>query len=89
VEILPAIIPEAYYSDVFVSIHINSTDNSVSGFVISTPYIDYSGKADKLKLAIIEEYSKISRLKRIDNVSKNMTHYYAFNSSRYKKAIHL
>lgn len=88
VEILPAIIPEAYYADAFVSIHANSTDSSVSGFMISTPYVDYSGKAEKLKSAIIEEYLKSSGLEFIDYATVNMTHYYTFNWSRYKKAIH-
>jgi len=88
VEILPAILPEAYYADAFVSIHANSTDSSVSGFMISTPYIDYSGKAPKLKEAIIEEYLKNSGLEFIDYATKNMTHYYAFNWSKFKRSIH-
>ncbi len=88
VEILPAIIPQDYYADAFVSIHANSTDSDVSGFMISTPYKDYSGKANKLREAIIEEYLKFSGLEYIDKVTVNMTHYYAFNWSRYKRAIH-
>jgi len=88
VEILPAIIPPEYYADAFVSIHANSTDTSVSGFMISTPYVDYSGKAHKLKNSIIEAYLKHTNLEFINYATVNMTHYYAFNWSKFKRAIH-
>lgn len=88
VELLPAVIPEAYYADAFVAIHANSTDENVSGFMISTPFVDYSGKAFKLKDALIEEYKKATGFNFIDEFTSNMTHYYAFNWSRYKHSIH-
>lgn len=88
VTILPAIVPENYYADAFISLHANSTDSNISGFMISTPFIDYSGKAFKLKDALIEEYQKATGLKFIDEFTSNMTHYYAFNWSKFKRAIH-
>ncbi len=88
VELLPAVVPPEYYADAFIAIHANSTDKKVSGFMISTPFIDYSGKAFKLKDSIIESYSKYTNLQFIDEFTSNMTHYYAFNWSKYKHAIH-
>ncbi len=88
VEILPAIVPENYYADAFISIHANSTDPKVSGFMVSTPFVDYSGKAFKLKESIIKEYQKATGINFIDEFTENMTHYYAFNWSKFKRAIH-
>lgn len=88
VEILQAIVPPEYYADAFIAIHSNSTDPKISGFMLSTPFIDYSGKAFKLKDAIVESYSKYTGLKFIDEITSNMTHYYAFNWARFKHAIH-
>ncbi|MCS7183996.1 MAG: N-acetylmuramoyl-L-alanine amidase [Patescibacteria group bacterium] len=88
VEILPAIIPKDYYADIFISLHANSADEYTSGFMISTPFIDYSGKANKLKKIMIREYSKETKLRFINKVTSNMTHYYAFNWSKFKRAIH-
>ena len=88
VDLLPAVLPESYYADAFVSLHTNSTDSKVSGFMISTPFVDYSGKAFKLKESIIQEYSKATGFNFIDEFTQNMTHYYSFNWSRYKNTIH-
>ena len=49
VDILPSTIPENYWSDVFVAIHADgSEDLSKSGFKVATPRHDYSGNADNL-----------------------------------------
>lgn len=88
VELLPAVVPPEYYADAFIAIHANSTDKEISGFMISAPFVDYSSKAFKLKESIIESYSKYTNLQFIDEFTSNMTHYYAFNWSKYKHAIH-
>jgi N-acetylmuramoyl-L-alanine amidase len=88
VEILSAIIPPEYYADVFIALHANSTAKSISGFMISTPYKDYSQKADKLKKFLIKEYQKETGLDFLDYTTPQMTFYYAFNWSKFKRAIH-
>ncbi|GIW66346.1 MAG: hypothetical protein KatS3mg095_0244 [Candidatus Parcubacteria bacterium] len=88
VEILTAIIPQNYYADVFISIHSNSAGEFTSGFMISTPFKDYSGLANKLKSILIKEYSKETGLNYINKTTTNMTHYYAFNWSKFKRTIH-
>jgi N-acetylmuramoyl-L-alanine amidase len=88
VEILPAIIPPSYYADVFVAIHANSADKLTSGFMVSTPFKDYSEKAHILKRNIIREYKKATGMNFIAKVTQNMTHYYAFNWSKFKRSIH-
>lgn len=88
VDILPAIIPQDYYADVFIALHANSADELTSGFMISTPYKDYSQKARKLKKILIQEYQKETGLSFINKVTENMTHYYVFNWSRFKRTIH-
>jgi len=88
VELLPAIIPKEYYADVFVAIHANSADKLTSGFMVSTPYKDYSEKAHILKRNIIKAYKKHTGMKFIPKVTVNMTHYYVFNWSKFKRAIH-
>ncbi|MEK7673959.1 MAG: N-acetylmuramoyl-L-alanine amidase [Patescibacteria group bacterium] len=87
VEIVSALLSQDYYSDVFVAIHSNIDEKNVSGFLISAPYKDYSEKGDYLKNAIISEYTKSTGMKFIDYKSLNMTKYYSFNWSRFKRAI--
>lgn len=88
VEILTAILPPAYYSDVFVSLHSNYDKEIVSGFLVGTPHIDYSDNGDLLKTIIIDEYKKATGMKFIDYESTDMTRYYSFNWSKFKRAIH-
>ena len=88
IRILHAIVPQDYYASVFISLHSNKADNFTSGFMISTPFKDYSGLAKKLKSALIKEYSSSTGLKFIDKVTTNMTHYYTFNWSKFKRTIH-
>ncbi|GIW65966.1 MAG: hypothetical protein KatS3mg094_485 [Candidatus Parcubacteria bacterium] len=88
ITILPAIIPQDYYASVFISLHSNKADKFTSGFMVSTPFKDYSGLAKKLKSILIKEYSSSTGLQFIDKVTTNMTHYYAFNWSRFKRTIH-
>lgn len=55
--------------------------------MISTPFKDYSGKAEILKEEIVKAYKKTG-LNYIPHVTGRMLFYYAFNWSRFKRAIH-
>ncbi len=87
VEILSVVVPPLYYADAFVSLHTNFTHPEVSGFMISTPFKDYSGKAEILKEKIIKSYQETG-MKLIPRVTERMLFYYVFNWSRFKHALH-
>ena len=88
VQTISALVPPSYYADVFISVHANSAPKSVSGFMISTPLIDYSEKGKELKWALIQEYASSTGMMYLDQPSDRMTSYYSFNWSRFKRTIH-
>jgi hypothetical protein len=89
VEIIPATVPENYWSDVFVAIHADgSTDKSKRGYKIASPWRDYSGKANKLVSVLEESYYEATGWETDPNITRNMRGYYAFSWWRYDHAIH-
>ncbi len=89
VDILPSTVPPRYWADVFVAIHADgSTDRSASGFKIAAPRRDFSGNAIDLVEFITETYGAETKLLFDDNISRNMTGYYAFAWWRYEHAVH-
>lgn len=89
VEILPATVPEKYWSDVFVAIHADGNlDNSKSGYKAAAPWRDFSGKANKLVELVEANYENSTGLVKDNNISRNMRGYYAFSWWRYDHAIH-
>lgn len=89
VDILPATVPVDYWADVFISIHADgSEDTGKSGFKVAAPRRDYSGNATTLVTLLQESYSSATALPLDDNVSRNMTGYYAFAWWRYDHAVH-
>lgn len=89
VEILPATVPEKYWSDVFVAIHADGSDDlSKRGFKASTPWRDFSGKAKNLLSFVEEEYEKSTGFEKDPNITDNMRGYYAFAWWRYDHAVH-
>ncbi len=89
VDLMPATVPVDYLADAFVSIHADgSSSSAVSGFKLSAPRRDYSGKAQTLTDAIYETYGEATGLRRDANITRRMSSYYAFNWRRYDHAIH-
>lgn len=88
VNLLPAIIPAEHYADAFIAIHADLNDSTLSGFLISEPAVDYSGRGEQLSETIARHYWKSTGLLRLPYASEAMTRYYAFNWSHFKRAIH-
>ncbi len=89
VDILPATVPKGYVADAFIAIHADgSTDRNVSGFKIASPWRDYTGKAQTLRLLLTKEYGEATKLAEDPNITRNMRGYYAFAWWRYEHAIH-
>lgn len=89
VDILPSTVPKSYSADAFVAIHADgSLDKSISGFKISPPRRDYSGKAQNLSDAIYATYEQSTGMALDPNISNNMRGYYAFSWRRFTHAIH-
>lgn len=89
VDILPATVPEDYWADAFVSLHADGNLNpAVAGYKVAASQRDRTGDATKLSEFISEEYEDITGFSEDPNITRNMTRYYAFNSRRYKHAVH-
>lgn len=89
VEILPATVPQNFWSDVFIAIHADGSEDVYKrGFKVSTPWRDYSGKARSLLEFIEEEYQKATGFEKDPNITNNMRGYYAFAWWRYDHAVH-
>ncbi|MFC1649496.1 N-acetylmuramoyl-L-alanine amidase [Patescibacteria group bacterium] len=89
VEILPATVPENYWSDVFLAIHADgSEDKGKSGYKFATSWRDTTRKADQLINILKREYGPATNLQWDDNITKNMRGYYAFAWWRFDHAIH-
>lgn len=88
VDILPATVPPGYQADVFIAIHADgNTDPSVSGFKVSPPWHDQTGKSDLFAQDLEKTYGEVTNLKVDPNISNNMQGYYAFNYRRYEHSI--
>lgn len=89
VDILPATIPPNYWADAFVAIHADGNANrQLSGFKVSPPRRDATGKAAILSDLIEKEYQSVTKLSIDPNISANMLGYYAFNWRRYEHSLH-
>ncbi len=89
VDIVPATVPKSYFADAFVSIHADGNlDRSVTGFKVSEPRRDYTGKGKILASVIEKTYASETNLHIDPNISRNMTGYYAFSWWRYDHAVH-
>lgn len=89
VDLLPATVPIDYRADAFVSVHADGASSAaVSGFKITEPRRDFSGKAQALVDALYESYGAATKLRRDSNITRRMSGYYAFNWRRYEHAVH-
>lgn len=88
VEILPATVPPRYWADVFVAIHADGNINkSVSGFKAASPRRDFTKNGGELVKFIESEYESATGMVKDQNISRNMTGYYAFAWHRYEHAV--
>jgi N-acetylmuramoyl-L-alanine amidase len=88
VDVLPATIPPGYLADAFISIHADGNeDASVSGYKAVASAWDKSGKAEILASSLRAAYGAVSKLELDSSVTRDMTHYYAFNYNRFEHAI--
>jgi len=87
VELLPATIPPGYLADVFVSLHADGDDyREARGFKIAHGV--YRGPHEAaLVSALTDTYADATGLPWNDNVSGDMTDYYAFAWYRYVHAL--
>jgi hypothetical protein len=89
VEVLPTTIPPGYWADLFVSIHADGSPNpSTSGFRAAGPSRDMTGKAAEFANLLEHHYALATGLRRYPTVTHQMLNYYAFNSRRYRHALH-
>lgn len=87
VDVLPATIPPGYLADVFVSLHADGDDyREARGFKIAHGF--YRGPhEDELVESLTDSYADATGLPWDDNVSGDMTDYYAFAWYRYEHAL--
>ena len=89
IDLLPATVPVDYVADAFVSIHADgSSTGYASGFKVSGPRRDFSGKSEALVDALYESYGAATNMRRDPNITRRMSGYYAFNWRRYDHALH-
>jgi hypothetical protein len=91
VDLLPATIPEQYWSDVFVAIHADGHDDTTkTGFKAAAPRRDYNrGKSMALLKYVRETYGEATKLPwDEETITRNMRGYYGFSWWRYDHAVH-
>lgn len=87
-ELLPATIPEGYEADAFIALHADGNDYSyVNGFKMASSVFDQTNQADKLADEIEKYYQTKTQLKKDLNITKDMTHYYAFNYQKFTHSV--
>jgi N-acetylmuramoyl-L-alanine amidase len=89
VDILPAVVPPGYRAHLFVAIHADgSNDPRASGFRVAAPRRDATGRASRAVEILEKTYAEATGLRRITDVTRRMSSYYAFNFRRYEHALH-
>ena len=89
VDILPAVVPPDYRAHLFISIHADgSNDARASGFRVGSPRRDATGRASQIAELLQRSYGEATGLRRLPDVTRRMSNYYAFNFRRYEHALH-
>ncbi len=88
VQIVPATVPIDCQADLFVALHADGSESAAtSGFKIARPrYID-NAENRRLLADLYIEYGSATRLGRSDNLTRNMSGYYAFYTRRVRHAV--
>lgn len=88
VDILPVTISPEYKADIFIALHADQSRNStLSGFKAAGAANDKTGKAASLARILDWEYTQTTGMRQDNNITVNMTDYYAFNRQRFKHSI--
>jgi N-acetylmuramoyl-L-alanine amidase len=84
VDLLPATVPADYTADAFVAIHADaSTSGSPSGYKLArSRFSPIPSTDDALLNAVSSVYGPATGFRWDDNITRNMSGYYAFNSRR-------
>jgi N-acetylmuramoyl-L-alanine amidase len=89
VDILPAVVPPSYRAHLFIAIHADgSNDSRASGFRVSGPRRDATGRASGFVELLQKSYKEETELRQLPTVTRRMENYYAFNFRRYEHALH-
>jgi N-acetylmuramoyl-L-alanine amidase len=89
VDILPAVVPPGYRAHLFVSIHADgSNDPRAHGYRVAAPRRDATGRASQMARLLADGYGEATGLRRLEDVTRRMRNYYAFNFRRYEHALH-
>lgn len=89
VDILPAVVPPGYRAHLFVAIHADgSADPRATGYRVAAPRRDATGRAWRMARLLERSYGEATGLRRLDDVTRRMRNYYAFNFRRYEHALH-
>lgn len=89
VDILPAVVPPDYRAHLFISIHADgSNDARASGFRVGSPRRDATGRASQVAELLERSYGDATGIRRLRDVTRRMSNYYAFNFRRYEHALH-
>jgi len=89
VDVLPAVVPPGYRAHLFVSIHADgSNDPRARGFRVAAPRRDATGRATEIARLLEKSYGEATGIRRLPDVTRRMTSYYAFNFRRYEHALH-
>jgi N-acetylmuramoyl-L-alanine amidase len=89
VDVLPAVVPPGYRAHLFISIHADgSGDPRAKGFRVAAPRRDATGRAAEIARLLERSYGETTGIRRLPDVTRRMTSYYAFNFRRYEHALH-
>ncbi|MDX1493056.1 MAG: N-acetylmuramoyl-L-alanine amidase [Longimicrobiales bacterium] len=89
VDVLPAVVPQAYEADLFIAIHADgSADPRASGYRVASSRRDRTGKAQAVAEVLGSAYGEVTGLRRLTTTTRRMRNYYAFNYRRYRHSIH-
>ncbi|MXX54875.1 MAG: N-acetylmuramoyl-L-alanine amidase [Gemmatimonadetes bacterium] len=89
VDILPAVVPPDYRAHLFLAIHADaSNDPGARGYRVSAPRRDATGRAQDFVDLLYQTYGPATGIRRLEDTTRRMRNYYAFNYRRYEHALH-
>ena len=89
VDILPAVVPPDYRAHLFLAIHADaSNDSNARGYRVSAPRRDATGRAQDFVDLLYQAYGPATGIRRLQDTTRRMRNYYAFNYRRYEHALH-
>jgi N-acetylmuramoyl-L-alanine amidase len=89
VDLLPAAVPKGYQADAFVAIHCDASgDAGIGGYKLARYRASIIPSQDDALVGTLGAvYGEATGLRQDDNITRNMTGYYAYNAQRYQTTI--